>query len=144
MEIKLNNNKYIQNISSQDCFEKLSREDDSYLIDVRTKPEWLYVGAPNLKSLQKNTIFVEWQIHPDMQININFESEILKSGISKKDSVFLICRSGQRSLDAAYFLKSCGFTKCYNVTDGFEGKLNHDKHRSTSEGWKFHNLPWKQ
>ena len=85
-----------------------------------------------------------WQIYPDMQINSNFESEILDSGINKQDSIFLICRSGQRSSDAAKFLTSRGFTHCYNVVDGFEGNLDYEHHRSTIEGWKYHNLPWRQ
>ena len=43
----------IQNINSRQCFEKLSKESGSYLVDVRTKPEWLFVGVPDLQSLQK-------------------------------------------------------------------------------------------
>ena len=48
MEIKLNKKDNIKNISSQECFEKLSIEVHSHLIDVRTKPEWVYVGVPDL------------------------------------------------------------------------------------------------
>ena len=144
MEIKLNKNQYVPKLSSQECFKKLSLEVNSYLVDVRTKPEWFYIGVPNLESLQKKTVCVAWQIYPDMQINVNFESEILESDIKKQDSIFLICRSGQRSLDAAKFLTSRGFTNCYNVFDGFEGNLDYDHHRSTIEGWKYHNLPWRQ
>ena len=43
METKLNKIDNIKNISSQECFEKLSIEVHSHLIDVRTKPEWVYV-----------------------------------------------------------------------------------------------------
>ena len=43
----------IQDINSKQCFEKLSKETGSYLVDVRTKPEWLSVGVPDLQSLQK-------------------------------------------------------------------------------------------
>ena len=114
------------------------------MVDVRTIPEWLYIGVPNLELLQKKTVCVAWQIYPDMQINVNFESEILDTGIKQQDSIFLICRSGQRSLDAAKFLISRGFTNCYNVIDGFEGNLDYEHHRSTIEGWKYHNLPWRQ
>ena len=144
MEIKLNNKKNIQNISSRECFEKLSKEDNSHLVDVRTKPEWLYIGVPNLELLQKKSVCVAWQTYPDMKINVNFESEILDSRIKKQDSIFLICRSGHRSLDAAKFLTSRGFTNCYNVIDGFEGNLDHEHHRSTIGGWKYQNLPWRQ
>jgi len=134
----------ILSVSSIECFEQLSKISNSHLIDVRTKPEWLYVGIPNLQSLQKKTLFISWQTYPSMKINSNFKKEILNSKIDKNDNIFLICRSGQRSLQAATYLTSFGFTKCRNVIDGFEGI--HDKYlqRSTVNGWKYNLLPWKQ
>ena len=138
---KINN---IQNINSLQCFEKLSKDSSSYLIDVRTKPEWLFVGVSDLQSLQKKTICVSWNVYPNMEINVNFESEILESGINKQDAIFLICRSGNRSSDAAEFLTSRGFTNCFNVKDGFEGEIGPNHQRSTINGWKYSKLPWKQ
>ena len=134
----------IQNINSRQCFEKLSKESDSYLFDVRTQPEWLFVGVPDLQSLQKKTICISWNVYPNMEINVNFESEILESGINKQDAIFLICRSGNRSSDAAEFLRSRGFTNCFNVKDGFEGEIGPNHQRSTINGWKYSKLPWKQ
>ena len=134
----------IQCISSKQCFERLSEESSSYLVDVRTKPEWLFVGLPDLQSLNKQTICVSWHMYPEMEINENFKSEILESGINKQDTIFLICRSGNRSYDAAEFLASRGFTNCFNVTDGFEGGNNPNHQRSTIDGWKYYKLPWKQ
>ena len=46
------------------------------MVDVRTKPEWLYIGVPNLELLQKKTVCVEWQIYPDMK---NRANELRKS-----------------------------------------------------------------
>ena len=134
----------IQCISSKQCFERLSKESSSYLVDVRTKPEWLFVGIPDLQSLQKKTICVSWHVYPNMETNHNFESEILESGINKQDNIFLICRSGNRSFNAAAKLISRGFTNCFNVKDGFEGEIGPNHQRSTINGWKFNNLPWKQ
>ena len=124
----------IQCISSKQCFERLSEESSSYLVDVRTKPEWLFVGLPDLQSLNKQTICVSWNVYPNMEINVNFESEILESGINKQDVIFLICRSGNRSSDAAEFLTSRGFTNCVNLTDGFEGEIGPNHQRSTING----------
>ena len=45
--------KNIQSINSKQCFERLSEESGSHLVDVRTKPEWLFVGMPDLQSLHK-------------------------------------------------------------------------------------------
>ena len=140
-DIKNNN---VHSINSRQCFEKLSKVPDSHLVDVRTKPEWLFVGLPDLQSLQKKTVCVSWHVYPSMEINVNFESEILESGINKQDTVFLICRSGQRSSDAAKFLASRGFINCCNVVDGFEGETGTDHQRSTVNGWKYSKLPWKQ
>ena len=140
----MNQNIPIQCISSKQCFERLSEESSSYLVDVRTKPEWLFVGLPDLQSLNKQTICVSWHMYPEMEINENFKSEILKSGINKQDTIFLICRSGNRSCDAAEFLASRGFTNCFNVIDGFEGENDPNHQRSTINGWKYYKLPWKQ
>ena len=144
MEIKLNKKDNIKNISSRECFEKLSIEVNSQLIDVRTKPEWIYVGVPDLSSINKNVIFVSWQVYPEMGTNKFFENQILESNIQKNNNLYFICRSGNRSNNAAEFLTSRGFSNCFNVIDGFEGKLNHDQQRALIDGWQFNNLPWKQ
>jgi rhodanese-related sulfurtransferase len=144
MEIKLNKKDNIKNISSRECFEKLSIEVNSQLIDVRTKPEWIYVGVPDLSSINKKVIFVSWQVYPEMGTNKFFENQILESNIKKDNNLYFICRSGNRSNNAAEFLASRGFSNCFNVIDGFEGKLNHERQRTLIDGWQFNNLPWKQ
>ena len=144
MEIKLNKKDNIKNISSQECFEKLSIEVNSQLIDVRTKPEWIYVGVPDLSSINKKVIFVSWQVYPKMGTNQFFENQILESNIKKDNNLYFICRSGNRSNNAAEFLASRGFSNCFNVIDGFEGKLNHERQRASIDGWQFNKLPWKQ
>ena len=83
MEIELNKKNTINNISSQECFEKLSKETNSQLIDVRTKPEWVYVGVPDLSSINKQVTFVSWQIYPEMTINKFFENQVLRANINK-------------------------------------------------------------
>ena len=134
----------IKNITSIECFNKLSEISNSYLIDIRTKPEWEFIGAPDLSSLNKKTIFISWQMYPEMKINSLFENQIIESNIKKNDNLFLICRSGNRSSDATKFLTSRGFTNCFNVKDGFEGEIGPNYQRSTINGWKYCKLPWKQ
>jgi len=58
--------------------------------------------------------------------------------------VLAICRSGKRSHVAAEHLREQGFREGYNVVEGFEGDLDTRRHRSTINGWRFHNLPWEQ
>ena len=144
MEIKLSQKDNIKNISSRECFEKLSIEVNSQLIDVRTKPEWIYVGVPDLSSINKKVIFVSWQVYPEMGTNKFFENQILESNIKKDNNLYFICRSGNRSNNAAEFLASRGFSNCFNVIDGFEGNLNQERQRASIDGWQFNNLPWKQ
>ena len=93
MEIKLNKKDNIKNISSQECFEKLSIEVNSQLIDVRTKPEWIYVGVPDLSSINKNVILISWQVYPEMETNKFFENQILESNIKKNDNLYLFYSS---------------------------------------------------
>ena len=137
-------NSNVKDITSIVCFNKLSEIANSYLIDVRTKPEWQFIGVPDLSSLNKKTIFISWHEYPKMNINKNFESRVIVKSVEKDDNIFLICRSGTRSLHAAIYLASHGYNHCYNVSDGFEGYKNNLNHRSTINGWKFNNLPWKQ
>ena len=134
----------VQSIASVECFNKLSEISNSYLIDVRTKPEWEFIGIPSLSSINKKTIFISWHVYPQMKINSFFENQISKSNINKNDKLFLICRSGNRSFHSSKFLALCDYKYCYNVIDGFEGVKNTLSQRSTINGWKYNNLPWKQ
>ena len=134
----------IESVSSFECFNKLSEINNSYLIDVRTKPEWEFIGVPDLCSLNKKTIFISWRMYPKMEINSFFNNQIIESNIKKDDKLFIICRSGERSLHAARHLTSCGYSHCYNVSDGFEGKKNNQNRRSAINGWKYNNLPRQQ
>ncbi len=71
----------IKNITSVECFNYLSEISNSFLIDVRTQPEWEFIGIPDLSSLNKNTIFSSWHIYPEMKINLFFENKLFESNI---------------------------------------------------------------
>lgn len=134
----------VQNINSLECFKKLSSNKEAYLVDVRTTSEWKFVGVPDLTIIDNSTVFISWEEYPDMDINTNFEKQIMQKNIKKNDHIFLICRSGTRSLKAAQNLLLFGYKNCYNVSDGFEGQKNNIGQRSNINGWKFNKLPWKQ
>ena len=134
-------------------YNELSIDDTSYLIDVRTKPEWNFVGYPYIKNMKNDIIFCEWAFYPLMQKNPYFEDEILsKLNLDSCTKLYFICRSGSRSLYAAYSVQTLlnqqqnikNTIKCINVKFGFEGDLSEDKRRGFSNGWKFSGLPWKQ
>jgi len=65
-----------------------------------------------------------------------------REGKGKDDPVFLICRSGSRSAGAVNALHEAGFTRAYNVVDGFEGGRNKATGHRTVEGWRHEDLPW--
>ena len=129
-----------------EAWEILKNNKDSYLIDVRTNVETTFIGFPSLVSLSKEVIFVPWRHYPNMEVNEDFVSQVRNSSDSINDnsSLFFLCKIGQRSLDAANEFASNGFTKCFNIIGGFEGRLDNNGQRANVEGWKKFNLPWEQ
>ncbi len=59
-------------------------------------------------------------------------------------TIVLICRSGERTIDAGIALEKAGFTNVVNVLEGFEGDRDDNGQRSTESGWRFEGLPWTQ
>jgi rhodanese-related sulfurtransferase len=128
------------NISPVEAFERLQRNAAAVLIDVRTQPEWVFVGVPAVERLVR----LSWQVFPSMQINGQFVAEIEKMGLPKDTEILCICRSGARSASAASALTDAGFGNAWNVAEGFEGNKDAQGHRGTIGGWKARGLPWVQ
>jgi hypothetical protein len=42
----------------------LATEQQAQLVNVRTQPEWLYVGKPVLADMAKDVIKISWQVLP--------------------------------------------------------------------------------
>ena len=107
------------------------------LVDVRTKPEVLYVGrVPGAAT-------VEWQTYPGNRPNPEFIGE-LAAAIGKDEPVMFLCRSGARSHAAAEAAMRAGWKETYNILEGFEGDKDAQEHRSTVGGWRKAGLPWTQ
>jgi rhodanese-related sulfurtransferase len=135
---------YAGDVSSREAWDILSKEPDAVLVDVRTEPEWTFVGLPDLREIEKRTVCVCWQGYPDMMINPGFTGELEGHGVTPDRTVLLICRSGVRSRHAAVALTAKGYRRCYNVAGGFEGPHDAEQHRGTTDGWKADGLPWSQ
>jgi len=135
---------YEGDLTPQETWDILEKENNSYLIDCRTSAEWSFVGVPDLESIKKKVIFLEWQIFPIMEKNPRFLKEISDNIPDKSSKIIFICRSGARSRSAAEFLTSQGYDHCFNCLDGFEGSHNEIGQRGKKSGWKCTNLPWKQ
>ena len=107
------------------------------LVDVRTKPELLYVGrVPGAAA-------VEWQSYPGNRENPEFIAE-LAAIVRKDEPVMFLCRSGARSHAAADAARRAGWQETYNVLEGFEGDKDAEQHRNTVGGWRKAGLPWIQ
>jgi len=127
-------------IPPAEALERLKANPQAVLVDVRTAPEWAYVGVPAVERLLR----LSWQVYPSMQTNLDFAKEIEQAGLTKDTELLFICRSGARSGQAAAALAGIGYTNCWNVAQGFEGDRDADGHRGTISGWKAGGLPWVQ
>ena len=139
---------HIASVSVEEAWTRLKGDAGSVLIDVRTIAEWAYVGLPDLATIGKRPVLVEWQGFPDDRLNTAFVERVTEAlthiGAGRDSELLFICRSGQRSLKAAQAMAAAGFARCRNVADGFEGPLDPTRHRGQLGGWKAKGLPWAQ
>ena len=117
----------------------LQQQADILFLDVRMEIEAQYVGRP------PGTVNIPWVDYPDFKPDAaKFVQTVEKLSPAKDTPVVLICRSGQRSVDAGIALEKAGFTQVINVLEGFEGELDDNNQRGTEGGWRFDGLPWSQ
>lgn len=135
---------YAGDVSCKECFSALQQNPSSKLIDVRTMPEWIFVGVPNLSELGKQAYTIEWQQFPSMEVNSGFVGAVEAIDGDKDAEIYCLCRSGVRSIAAAEALTAAGFSKAFNVLGGFEGDHDNEGKRGRVAGWKFDDLPWAQ
>jgi len=107
------------------------------LVDVRTRPELLYVGRV------PGSVLVEWQTYPGNARNPDFLDQLAEA-VEPADTLMFLCRSGVRSHAAAATAAQAGFLDSYNVLEGFEGDKDAAQHRNTVGGWRKAGLPWVQ
>lgn len=110
---------------------------DALLVDVRTAEERKFVGHV------PESLHVPWATGTSLTRNPRFVRE-LEAKTGKAAVVLLLCRSGNRSAQAAEAAAKGGFTQVFNVLEGFEGDLDERQHRGGSNGWRFRGLPWAQ
>jgi rhodanese-related sulfurtransferase len=159
----------VKEILSIEAYDMLNTVPDTYLIDVRTRPEYQYVGHPNNAYLFPYMFWTDTFVEGDeqngyqlSQKNKDFVSEVGKL-FKKTDNLLIISRDGERSALAAKDLADSGFKKIFNIKDGFEGaefpafeEENKDKfYRQLAKrnkiygyrhrryyGWQWWCLPW--
>lgn len=158
-----------QRILSIEAYDMLNTVPDTYLIDVRTRAEYQFVGHPLRAYLYPfmffTNQFVKENGHTGYRIgqkNKDFIAEVSKA-FKKTDNLLIISRDGTRSGLAAKDLVEAGFKKVFNVEDGFEGAEfpsfqdanRHKFYRQLAKsnkiygfghrrhyGWQWWGLPW--
>ena len=110
---------------------------DAQLVDVRTVEERKFVGHI------AGSLHVPWATGTAMTRNPRFARE-LEAKVGKDAPVLLLCRSGKRSVLAAEVATKAGFTRVFNILEGFEGEIDAQQHRGGEDGWRFQGLPWIQ
>jgi rhodanese-related sulfurtransferase len=100
------------------------------IVDVRTLPEWQFVGhVPDAPLIEWPRNGTEEQLH-------QFLGKLQES-FEPGERLLFLCRSGVRSHSAAELAAHAGFTRAYNILEGFEGG-------EPDKGWRAAGLPWKK
>ena len=158
-----------KDILSIEAYDMLNTVPDTYLIDVRTRAEYQFIGHAPMAHLFPLYFMSDQLVQKDEQWeyqltnnNKAFVEEISKK-FQKANNLLIISRDGTRSILAATQLIKAGFKNVYNVKDGFEGPpfptyedQNKDKfYRQLAQrnkipaynhrrfyGWQWWGLPW--
>jgi rhodanese-related sulfurtransferase len=130
---------YAGAVSPAEAFELLQLDPRTRLVDVRTRAELDWVGRPVIGDGQY--AHVEWTRYPAAVPNQEFLAQ-LNQAASHDTPVLFLCRSAARSKLAAIAATQAGFTKAYDLLEGFEGDKDGQGHRKTVSGWCFRGLPW--
>lgn len=129
---------YAGELTPQEAYQVLQLAPTAKLVDVRSQPELDFVGKiPGAEH-------IEWSSYPGWTPNPDFDAG-LDAQVDRQALVMFICRSGARSHKAAVKASEAGFSKAFNVTEGFEGDVDpQTQQRGRRNGWKAAGLPWVQ
>jgi len=133
----------------------MNNMDKTLFVDIRTPSELNYLGVATVMDAHVPLAFMDstgWDDKKRRYLradNKNFvadiEARLKQKGLTKDDTVILMCRSGKRSAKAVNMLAAAGFTRAYSVVDSFEGdkaREGENKGKRTVNGWKNSGLPW--
>ncbi len=134
---------YAGDLTPQQAWELLAQDPAAVLVDVRTHAEWAYVGGPDLSTLGRSHLTLEWQTYPEGRPNQTFVEQLRARVGEGQRPVVMLCRSGVRSVAAAEAATAAGLGPAFNVLEGFEGGMDDAGHRG-HEGWRAAGLPWRQ
>ena len=138
-------------LTARDAAAALEMDPGIVLVDVRTRAEFSYAGHAdpvdqNIPLRFFSDRFDEKSGAYLYDDNENFLRDFAalmdREGKGSDDPIFVMCRSGGRSAAAVNALAAAGYTKVYNVVDGFEGGKDKATGHRTVDGWRNAGLPW--
>ena len=143
---KMPDGPYAGDVTAKEAWEVLASVPQAVLVDVRTQVEWTLIGQPDLSSIDKEPVYLQWVTTGGP--NPNFVDE-LKAALEERQvptdaPIYFMCQSGGRSKISAQQCTELGYAHCYNIAEGFEGDLDQHRHRNSVSGWKVSGLPWYQ
>jgi rhodanese-related sulfurtransferase len=127
---------YAGEVTPQEAY-RLFSEHGAKIVDVRSEFEYGYIGRVNGASL------ISWRFWPSGEANPNFLVE-LRRQCADSDIILFLCRSAVRSHSTAVAAAAAGFTRAFNIAEGFEGDLDEHGQRGNIGGWRKAGLPWVQ
>ena len=71
-----NGDKAVDAVDVEATWQRLASRPGSQLIDVRTRAEWAYVGIPDLGTIGKRAVLIEWQTFPDQAVDPRFAERL--------------------------------------------------------------------
>ena len=140
-----------------EAYEHMQAQGDKALfLDVRSRAEVNFLGMPTIADanvpymeLSEWFAFDSAKSHYSMDVNSDFAAEVERraaaKGLTKDDTIILMCRSGSRSAKAVDLLAQLGYTHVYTVVDGYEGdkaKEGAQAGQRVVNGWRNAGLPW--
>jgi rhodanese-related sulfurtransferase len=159
-----------KDILSIEAYDMLNTVPNTYLIDVRTRAEYQFIGHPPTAYLFPYFFWTGELVkkgEEGWEYQFNNKNKAFVEAISEKfqktNNLLIICRDGTRSILAAKDLIKNGFKNVYNVKDGFEGPFfpyfedenRHKFYRQLAKrnkipgynhrrfyGWQWWDLPW--
>ncbi len=127
---------YAGDVSPEQAWQMASTG-QALIVDIRSKEEWHFVGyVPGSKH-------VAWATGVELNRNPDFLDQLMHVA-SKDQTLLLLCRSSKRSVSAAQAATDAGFTRAFNILEGFEGDPNPAGQRGGVNGWQKRGLPWVQ
>ncbi|MGH7081920.1 MAG: rhodanese-like domain-containing protein, partial [Acetobacteraceae bacterium] len=71
----------VEDVPPRAAWQALCDEPGAVLCDVRTEPEWAFVGLPDLGQAGKAPVLIPWQVYPTMQQNPDFLKSLAEAGV---------------------------------------------------------------